>query len=272
MRLWTAAIVGLGRIGQGEEGRPDWLWTHARALHQHPRFRLIAGVDPDKTARERFFRTYGVPAWPTLEQMNGGADVYVIAVPTSMHFQVFNDVLRWAPQAIICEKPLAATVREAEIMVDVAARLQVPLLVNYMRRFDPNTQRLRRRMNGSHKAAVACYSNGFLENGSHFIDLFAYLLPPFSDATILRGTGDNLDVRLQFGDTTAYLLSVPEGQLEPKFVGKDVLRFQFDPSYQLHVLDALVERLDEDAPLPSDGHTALETLRICRRVMECVPA
>lgn len=269
----SAIIIGLGRIGQGEEGRPDWLWTHAAALQRHGGFRLAGGVDPDPIARHRFTRTYCLPAWPSLiDAPDPGADVYVISTPAIAHSRVFWQVLLEQPKAIICEKPLATTFDDAEAMVQAAENADIPLLVNYMRRFDPNTERLRAQIeeHGAEKM-IACYSNGWLENGSHYVDLLAHLLPDYADSRVLAGHGQDLDVYLRFGDTTAYLLSLSVGQVEPLFIARHgMFGFELSSNYQLRVLDALIAHLDDGTPLASNGRTALETLRICKTVEACL--
>ena len=56
MNRFTAAVVGLGQVGQGYDyNSPDdsVILTHSTALKFHPRFESIGGVDQDPVQRER---------------------------------------------------------------------------------------------------------------------------------------------------------------------------------------------------------------------------
>ncbi len=115
MKVFSAAVIGLGRIGQGYDyDRPDrnHVLTHANAFKNHPGFQLIAGVDPVLAQRERFEKKFARPAYPDLRTLfsKENPQVLSIAVPTALHFQIFKEVIEHAPTAIICEKPLAACI------------------------------------------------------------------------------------------------------------------------------------------------------------------
>jgi predicted dehydrogenase len=185
MRIFTAAVVGLGRIGQeydySRRGSSRVL-THATAFASHRGYQLIAGVDPARSRRSRFERKFRRPAFPSVEAMlsRHSPEVVALGVPTGQHYAVFQQLLAGRPRAVICEKPIAATTTEARAMTTLARSKRCALLVNYMRRFEPGVLALRRAMQrgrfGSFYKGVAWYSKGLLHNGSHLIDLLRFLL------------------------------------------------------------------------------------------------
>ena len=62
-------------------------------------------------------------------------DAVIIVTPTKYHCEIAVEAAR-AGKHILCEKPMAITVEECEIMEEAAARYHVKLQVAFMRRFD----------------------------------------------------------------------------------------------------------------------------------------
>ena len=109
VRRFSAAIVGLGQIGQGydyDASDDRLVLTHATAYRYHPGFDLVAAADPDPEQRERFVRKFGLPAYADLESLISGhrPEVYSICVPTSQHFQIFQRIIPGGPAAVLGEK------------------------------------------------------------------------------------------------------------------------------------------------------------------------
>lgn len=312
----TAAVVGLGRVGQGYDydlEDASCVLTHAAAFAAHPGYELVAGVDADPAARERFERKYRKPAFGSVGELHAQVrpEVVGLAAPTSVHRALLGDTLSGSPRAVLCEKPLAPTYADGEAMVQAARASNCTLCVNYMRRFEPAVLDLRERLArgefGRISKGVGWYSHGFLENGSHLVDLLMFLLEGFRSAEPVghdpnAGPTDP-DVRLEFAETVVYLVrgreaESPLAQLE--LMGTEcAIRYlqggravrthavEGDPvfpaarvfaadgqalstdfaRYQLHVVEALRRHLSEGAPLHSDGNSALQTLAVCEGVI-----
>jgi predicted dehydrogenase len=218
----TGVVVGLGNIGQGYDYdcRDDSrVLSHAQAFHTHPLFSLAGGVDPDALARSRFEKKFGVPAWESLDQAKNVVrpDIWALAVPTSLHVSTIKSVLSCSPRAILCEKPLAETLQEAQAAFTLAQEAGVPLMVNYIRRCEPATRQLKELIQqgeiGDVYKGVVWYAKGLRHNGSHFLDLMDFLLGPVQGMTLLdRGrtwakNDFEPDVKLRFGATDVFFLS-----------------------------------------------------------------
>lgn len=182
---WRTLIVGLGRIGQGYDyDLPDdgHVCTHARAFSRDQHFELVGGVDPDDGARERFTARYGAPAYPTIaEAATSAPEVVVIATPTDHHLATVEAVLAaCTPRTLVCEKPLAYTLKEATRLLDLCHQRGCAVYVNYMRRTDPTTVELRARLCDGRIATplkgVVWYSKGLYNSASHFVNLLDDLL------------------------------------------------------------------------------------------------
>nr|WP_256488189.1 Gfo/Idh/MocA family oxidoreductase [Deinococcus sp. HSC-46F16] len=100
-------VIGLGAIGQ----------SLLKAFTAHPEVQVTAVCDVDASLTDTTARPLGASAWTDHRQMLGAADldlVYV-AVPPQHHHAIAMDVLS-AGRHILCEKPLALTLSEAQDM------------------------------------------------------------------------------------------------------------------------------------------------------------
>jgi predicted dehydrogenase len=179
----TCLVIGLGQIGMGYDLAHDpskAIYSHARAFSLHPAFTLLGAIDPCATQRALFEQHYQRPAYADLAHAPA-ADVVVIAVPTTAHYQVLITVLaKFSPKVIVCEKPLAYSLAEANGMIEACEAAGVTLLVNYMRRADPGVIEIKRRLEltliATPVKGCVWYSKGFLHNGSHFFNLLEFWL------------------------------------------------------------------------------------------------
>lgn len=140
MKRYTAAVVGVGRIGWtlGFDKKREQPASHVMALKGNRRVKLIAGVDNDKKALALFKRKNPlVRAYSSVEELfqNCAPDIVVVAVNESSHLNVALDVLSRSPKLVILEKPVALNLKEAGKIKSAAKKYGVPILVNHERRF-----------------------------------------------------------------------------------------------------------------------------------------
>ena len=180
-------IVGCGNIAGGfDQGRPprDSPYTHAGAYTRDDRFSLAACVEPDEKHRREFMDAWGIPAsFCSIDEALGFGcqfDVISICSPTSCHAHDLEMVLLFKPKLIFCEKPVTTSVAETERLVTECDKLNIPLAVNYTRRWDPDIAKLQADMQagrwGQLRSVVGSYNKGILNNGSHMLDLLHLLV------------------------------------------------------------------------------------------------
>jgi scyllo-inositol 2-dehydrogenase (NAD+) len=127
--------LGVGVLGVGEMGR-----RHAENLrHLVPQAQLVAVADVASERASRTARDLEIDnSYGSLEAMLEckGLDAVVIATPDKFHASAVK-VAAAARKDILCEKPLALSLAEAQELLDVVSQAKVRLQVGFMRRYDP---------------------------------------------------------------------------------------------------------------------------------------
>lgn len=184
-------IVGCGNIAGGFDAHraaSEPALTHAGAYTRHGGFALAACVEPDEQRRHAFMQRWAVPqGHASLDEVlaacaPGSFDVVSVCSPTGAHAAQVHAALRLAPRLVFCEKPLAASLHEAQAIVQACDDADVPLAVNHSRRWAPDVQQLADELRagawGPVRLATGTYGKGVLNNGSHMVDLLHLLLGP----------------------------------------------------------------------------------------------
>lgn len=172
---------GIGyRFGRGRKG--GGALSHLHAILAQPRLRLLGVADPDPGVREEITRMHGLPAFATAQELFSAcpAQAAVIAAPDHAHPELLRLAAAHGLRAVLCEKPLAGSLAEAEELVGLLERAGAVLCVNYSRRFLPEYEDMRQRMAsgelGRLESLLVYYSRGFRHNASHYLDLLLWWL------------------------------------------------------------------------------------------------
>lgn len=131
-----AQPVRIGVIGVGNMGQ-----HHTRVLSLLKDVELIGIADID---RERGIDTaskYQIQFFHDYQAMLPHVDAVCVAVPTRLHHAVGMTCLQ-AGIHVLIEKPIAASIAEAESLVNTAAQQQCILQVGHIERFNPAFQEL----------------------------------------------------------------------------------------------------------------------------------
>lgn len=120
----------IGVVGVGALGR-----HHARHLSQLPEVRLagVCDVDPDRA--RAVAAELGSRAFTDLDALLRRVEAVTVAVPTPAHAEVGLRALeRGVP--LLMEKPLAATLEEADALIAAARRRGLQLQVGHIERYN----------------------------------------------------------------------------------------------------------------------------------------
>jgi len=125
----------LALIGIGHQGR-----LHLKFLHEVDGISPVLLIDilPEKAAGagEEYKILSGTSFQPHLNEF----DAAIIAVPTSEHFRIASELIR-AGKHVLIEKPVTATVAEAEELLALSAHHGVVAQVGFPERFNPIVRR-----------------------------------------------------------------------------------------------------------------------------------
>ncbi len=120
------AVIGVGHLGR----------HHARLLSAMPGVTLVAAVDLDRARAEAAVAGTSAAALTDYREILDHVDAVTIAVPTVNHLEVANVFLERGVHALV-EKPMAASLEEADRMLDAAASGGATLAVGHTERFNP---------------------------------------------------------------------------------------------------------------------------------------
>jgi predicted dehydrogenase len=125
-------VIGVGAFGR----------NHARVyqhLQQAGSVRLVGVVDPDTSRADASAREFDCKAFGSVEQMlttHSEVQAASVAVPTVLHREVARTLMESGVDVLI-EKPLAATLDEADDLLHVAAQHKRVAQVGHLERFNP---------------------------------------------------------------------------------------------------------------------------------------
>jgi predicted dehydrogenase len=122
-------VIGAGAINQRR---------HLPEAHANPKSTVTAVVDPLKARAEEIAEQYGAAAYTDHEQMLAEADLdaIVVGTPNAFHAPQSIDALR-AGYHVLCEKPMAGSVKEAKAMIAAAKKANRYLMIGMNQRLMP---------------------------------------------------------------------------------------------------------------------------------------
>jgi predicted dehydrogenase len=133
-QIIKAAIVGTGFIGP----------AHLEALRRIPYVEVTALVEVNQELADEKAKLLGIPNAYTFDDMLKQSDIDVVHIctPNFLHFAQAKAVLL-AGKHVICEKPLAVKIDEAEELVALAAEKGLVNAVHFNLRYYPMVRQMK---------------------------------------------------------------------------------------------------------------------------------
>lgn len=131
--------IGFGIIGCGGIARD----AHLPSLKEIPEAEVVAISRRREKEARRIAEEFGVENWYTDNNQvinNDNVDAVIICTPPNYHEELTAASAK-AGKHILCEKPIARTVQEADQMIEAARKAKVKLAVAEMKRFNPGFRR-----------------------------------------------------------------------------------------------------------------------------------
>ena len=111
---FRVVVIGVGHLGQ----------HHARILSSLDDVDLVGVVDVDQERARRISLEYGTEVVEDIRSVLSCVDGVVVAVPTQEHLSVTAPLLE-AGVSVLVEKPIAASSKEADVLVRAAETLSL---------------------------------------------------------------------------------------------------------------------------------------------------
>jgi predicted dehydrogenase len=123
---WKVAVIGVGYLGK----------FHAQKYAQIPEVELVGVVDRIGERAREWAGRLGTHAYENYRDLIGKVDAVSLVVPTDQHFAIAKEFLEGGSDVLL-EKPMAATLREAEGLISTAKGCRRVLQVGHLERFNP---------------------------------------------------------------------------------------------------------------------------------------
>jgi len=195
MSTYKAVIVGLTGIGARRASEPVGLpiygampRSHAAAYHRHPQTAVVAVCDIRQEALDSFQREWA-DIWPDVRCYTDyramlaqeKPDLVSICTPDHLHADIAVDAANGGARAILCEKPIATTLADADRMIAAAEANNVLLSIEHTRRWSPIFLKARQLIrSGEYGALRGITANLYslrsmlFRNGTHLMDMICF--------------------------------------------------------------------------------------------------
>jgi len=126
------AVIGCGRMGK----------RRAKAITQNPKSELVCVIDNDIERAETLAKELNCDFYKDYEEISkkDEIDAVVVSVPNRYHAEISIKCME-AGKHVFCEKPMAVTPKEAELMVETALKKEVFLKAGSNVRFFQNIEK-----------------------------------------------------------------------------------------------------------------------------------
>ncbi len=135
MKKVRVGVIGVGYLGQ----------FHAEKYADLPGVELVGLIDVDPDRASQIAGKLKTRAFTDPDHLIGKVDAVSIVVPTVLHHRI---AMRFLEQGVhvLLEKPITATLEQADELVGLAARKKLVLQVGHIERFNPAVTAIKSRL------------------------------------------------------------------------------------------------------------------------------
>ena len=192
---YRVGIIGCGRIAT----------RHANAYTAIESTKLVAAAESDPERRLKFDESYGIVGlYENYRDMLVNEELDIISICTwpPLHCEMAIAAAESSVQAILCEKPMALNLGEADRMLQACEASGTKLVIGHQHRFDSQAvnaiELLKGNAIGELQSIFGHCSSDLLTNGTHVVDLIRYFV---DDSPIgwVMGQIDRPSDKMNFG-------------------------------------------------------------------------
>lgn len=173
MAQYKIGFIGCGRISA----------AHANGYKAIERTQILAAAEPDAERRKKFGETYGVTRlYEDYPQMLDNEELDIVSICTwpKMHCPMTIAAAEHGVKGILCEKPMAFNLGEADGMIAACEQSGTKLVIGHQHRFDAQSVKalelLKEGVIGELLWIFGHCSSDLLSNGTHVVDLIKHFV------------------------------------------------------------------------------------------------
>ena len=175
-----ALIIGCGNIGGMYDINNNEYKSYAKSFSKlNINFDIF---DPDTVKAEIISKAYKVNIIENLDNfILKKYNTFVIASPTYTHFEYLSKLMPFAPDLIVCEKPISTNIEELNLLEEIYKKQKLRIFVNYQRRYlskliEFKEILIKKQLKQKIHKIVFTYQKGIHNNGSHGLDFLLEFL------------------------------------------------------------------------------------------------
>ncbi|MEQ1723509.1 MAG: Gfo/Idh/MocA family oxidoreductase [Pseudobdellovibrio sp.] len=215
-----AAVIGVGYLGN----------FHAQKIKAHAEAELVGVCDFSFPQAERIAAELGTQAYKKPEDLIGIVDYVHIAASTQSHYDLAHLFLQ-NKIPVLVEKPIAATIEQAEKLCELADKNNTILTVGHIERFNPAFLYLKENITGVSYLEINRLAP-FRTRGSdvsvlhdltiHDIDLVSWLFESAIESfevagkKVIKNTYDDVSIRLKLKNSVQ--VTINNSRVSPQIV------------------------------------------------------
>lgn len=124
-------MIKIGLIGAGHLGK-----IHIRLLKEIKEFDLIGFYDTNPVNSKKITTEFGISSFSSAEELIDSSDAIDVVTPTKYHFEYAKMAIEKGKHLFV-EKPITATIDEAQELVKLSKEKEVKVQVGHVERFNP---------------------------------------------------------------------------------------------------------------------------------------
>lgn len=124
-------MLKIGVFGTGHLGK-----FHLNNWKEIEGIKLVGFYDPSEQTAKEIVQKYGIKRFTDADKLVEACDAIDVVAPTNHHFYLCEKAIRKGKHVFV-EKPLANTIEEGKLLVDMAREANIKMQVGHVERFNP---------------------------------------------------------------------------------------------------------------------------------------
>lgn len=210
LKKYGIVVIGCGSMGE----------SHLNGICNNKRISIIGVVDVNEERAQKKCEKYKANSWSISYSeflIRDDVDIIIIATYPSSHLSITRDCIQ-AGKHVLCEKPIAGNIKEAEEFVKIAKNAKVKVLVGHILRYNSTYRKVAEMIqNGAIGKPIIMRisqtkdvmenwesiltllkeSSPIIDCGVHYIDVMRWFTN--SDVVNISGIGQNLEIQIPQG-------------------------------------------------------------------------